>query len=145
MVYILHMHIESVTPLLTISLVAAQFTHIHGKQSEKKMDAVIQNVTSAKICAQLCVTKSDFVCNSFDICPTDQTCRMDRHHIGDDGQLSPSLCSHYSSKLWHHGIANVILMTAISLFAQYACMYHRILVVGHVPRDESIHESISRC
>ena len=79
---------------------SAQFEYIPGQVLEKIEDSVVYNVLLPMQCADFCISNQGFICNSFDFCPNDQTCRLSKQHIGDGTAVlsSSKTCDHFSSK-----------------------------------------------
>lgn len=79
----------------------AQFTYLAGKEIERHDDKIYPMSAAHNIsdCARLCVTNSDWVCNSYDFCPLDPKgiCRLSKLHIGDGtAVVINSSCDHFS-------------------------------------------------
>ena len=83
-----------------ISFFSAQFEYIPGKVIEKQDDKNVTNIFTPMICAGYCINNKDFICNSFDFCSNDLTCRLSRAHIGDGKAkvVNSQTCDHFSSK-----------------------------------------------
>ena len=84
-------------------LIAVQFTLLSQKEIESMDDKVIgySMATNYSTCAKLCVTNTDFTCNSFDFCSLTPAgiCRLSKAHIGDGkAVITNSTCDHFSSK-----------------------------------------------
>lgn len=74
---------------------AAQFSHISSKIQTVGGDATYKGVKTVADCSNKCVQRTDFVCNSFDICGND--CILSKTRIATkatDGGTFP--CFHYS-------------------------------------------------
>ena len=67
---------------------------------EKQDDSIIYNVSTPFQCAGFCINNNAFICNSFDFCANDQSCRLSRSHIGDGQAVvkSSKTCDHFSRK-----------------------------------------------
>lgn len=77
--------------------ISAQFSHISSKIQTVGGDATYKGVKTVADCSNKCVQRTDFVCNSFDICGND--CILSKTRIATkatDGGTFP--CFHYSSK-----------------------------------------------
>ena len=86
--------------MMFLKYFSAQFEYIPGQVLEKVEDSVVHHVLLPMQCADFCISNQGFICNSFDFCPNDQTCRLSKQHIGDGTAVlsSSRLCDHFSSK-----------------------------------------------
>ena len=67
---------------------------------EKIEDSDVYHVPLPMQCADFCVNNQGFICNSFDFCSNDQTCRLSKQHLGNGTAVltSSQSCDHFSSK-----------------------------------------------
>ncbi|XP_060563272.1 uncharacterized protein LOC132722747 [Ruditapes philippinarum] len=101
----------------------AQFTYLAGKEIEKHDDKTIPIANAANFteCARLCVTNSDFVCNSYDFCRLDPQgiCRLSKLHIGDGAAVViNSTCDHFSRTVNGPAAPEPSINTAYNLLQQ---------------------------
>ncbi|KAL4235610.1 hypothetical protein ACF0H5_004006 [Mactra antiquata] len=83
--------------LLDQTTYQAQFTKIQGKTMEYTDDATLLNSTGSDDCASFCINSPGFICNSFDYCTNDKTCRISSKHVSDGSLLQNTpTCDHYS-------------------------------------------------
>lgn len=77
----------------------SDFMKIPGQTIRPTNEEATHGVTSAEICASLCLNETQFICQSFDYCSASQNCYLSRYHFygaSPSDVQSSSSCDHYS-------------------------------------------------
>nr|XP_022319141.1 uncharacterized protein LOC111121934 [Crassostrea virginica] len=90
-----------------------RYQQIQGKVIQYHNDATFTGFSSASDCADQCTTFGNWTCNSFEFCPTTQTCTLSKIHTADGNVLqSTQSCDLYDRTLGSPNFAEVPLNTA---------------------------------
>ncbi|XP_064606903.1 uncharacterized protein LOC135471555 [Liolophura sinensis] len=93
----------------------AQFHKYNGKVLANNNDKSVPDEGDPNMCANLCITETSFVCNSFDICPRKNMCFLSKSTVDDGVLLDNSQCSHYSRNIVNQTIIGAQASTAYSI------------------------------
>ncbi|XP_056019755.1 uncharacterized protein LOC125671708 isoform X2 [Ostrea edulis] len=102
-----------VATLLDKAPAIMKYQKIPGKVVQFNNDAVFQGFTSASDCADTCQSFGNWTCNSFEYCPSSQSCTLSKIHTAD-GTVTDShqSCDLYDRTIGTANFAEVPLTTA---------------------------------